>query len=219
MLAPLLMGACACGSASSATPPALRFHVAPMQGFTNSHLRFFLRELSQSAVLWTEMEKADDLLISEEALVRRFIGSDHQSPVVLQLGGSDPQKLWKATAAAIALFDFDEINLNCGCPTVQSGLAPYGAALMLQPKLACECLSAIRDAAGGRVVSVKCRVNAHQELNGEGQIPDDSFEALDDFVRIVRRCLRHKPGIRTSEHCTYGATRIRQSPRLIMRNP
>jgi tRNA-dihydrouridine synthase A len=101
-----------CTGTSIVSPPALRLHVAPMQGFTNTHFRFLLRQLSSSAVLWTEMEKAEDLLASESALARRLGGSETQGPVVLQLGGSDPRELARATAAA-ARFGFDEVSCVC----------------------------------------------------------------------------------------------------------
>jgi len=132
------------------------------------------------------MEKAEDLLASESSLARRLAGSENQGPVVLQLGGSNPRELAEATARSIR-FGFDEINLNCGCPTVQSVAASYGAALMQQAPLARECVQAICDAAGGRPVSVKCRLNAHDALEIGGAIRPDSFEALDEFV--TRACI------------------------------
>lgn len=181
---PLVLAAM-CTGPSEAAPAALRLHVAPMQGFTNTHLRFLLRRLSGSVVLWTEMEKPEDLLASDSALTRRLAGSEDQGPVVLQLGGSDPRQLALATAAAMR-FRFDEVNLNCGCPTVQAGVASYGAALMQQPLLARECVRAIHAAAGGRPVSVKCRINAHDDVARDGRMPEDSFEVLEEFVTTVR---------------------------------
>jgi tRNA-dihydrouridine synthase len=69
---------------------------------------------------------------------------------------------------------------------VQTGGAAYGAALMQQPLLVRECVQAIHSAAGGRPVSVKCRINAHDEMALGGRMPPDSFELLDAFVETVR---------------------------------
>jgi len=66
--------------------PNQRFHVAPMQAYTNRHLRTLCRLLSKEAVLWTEMEKVCDLLASTSAADRRL---QHDDRAVLQLGGSD----------------------------------------------------------------------------------------------------------------------------------
>ena len=70
-------------AACQALCAALRFHVAPMQCYTNRHLRYLLRRLNEDVVLWTEMEKAADLLASDDAMERRLrhaLKSDHQDP-------------------------------------------------------------------------------------------------------------------------------------------
>ena len=78
----------------------LLFHVAPMQCYTNRHLRHLLRLLSARAVLWTEMEKVEDLLASKAARDRRLRHDDMEHPLVLQLGGSDPALLAEAARHA-----------------------------------------------------------------------------------------------------------------------
>eukprot|EP00961_Rhodomonas_salina_P020147 270586-Rhodomonas_salina.1 len=97
----------------------LLFHVAPMQCYTNRHLRYFYRLLSSKSVLWTEMEKVEDLLESDEACHRRLQNND-VDPVILQLGGNDANLLKKAAQRGFS-YGFNELNLNCGCPSVSSG--------------------------------------------------------------------------------------------------
>lgn len=73
------------------------FHVAPMQCYTNRHLRFLLRQLSSKAVLWTEMEKVETFMRSEEATRRTLRFDPSERPVVLQLGGDDAELLAAAS--------------------------------------------------------------------------------------------------------------------------
>ncbi|MFN7163774.1 MAG: tRNA dihydrouridine(20/20a) synthase DusA [Hyphomonas sp.] len=131
-----------------------RFSVAPMMDWTDRHCRAFHRTLSKKALLWTEMVTADAVLNGDR---QRLLGhSPVEQPLVLQLGGSDPVKL--AEAARIAEgFGYDEVNLNCGCPSerVQSGA--FGACLMAEPDLVAACVAAMR-AAVSIPVSVKNRI-------------------------------------------------------------
>jgi len=131
-----------------------RFSVAPMMDWTDRHCRAFHRTLSTKALLWTEMVTADAVLHGDR---QRLLGySPQEHPVVLQLGGSDPVKL--AEAARIAEGSgYDEVNLNCGCPSerVQSGA--FGACLMAEPDLVADCVAAMR-AAVSIPVSVKNRI-------------------------------------------------------------
>lgn len=131
-----------------------RFSVAPMMDWTDRHCRVFHRCLSKRALLWTEMVTADAVIHGNR---ERLIGYDDvEHPLVLQLGGSEPVKL--AEAARIAEgFGYDEVNLNCGCPSerVQSGA--FGACLMAEPDLVADCVAAMK-AAVSIPVTVKCRI-------------------------------------------------------------
>lgn len=131
-----------------------RFSVAPMMDWTDRHCRVFHRCLSKRALLWTEMVTADAVIHGDR---QRLIGYDDvEHPLVLQLGGSEPVKL--AEAARIAEgFGYDEVNLNCGCPSerVQSGA--FGACLMAEPDLVADCVAAMK-AAVSIPVTVKCRI-------------------------------------------------------------
>ena len=125
-----------------------------MLDWTDNACRHFHRLVAPGAVLYTEMVHANAILHGPR---ERLLAKDAtQHPVALQLGGSDPDTL--AAAARIgAESGFDEINLNCGCPSdrVQSG--QFGACLMLQPQRVADCVAAMRDAIAVPV-TVKCRL-------------------------------------------------------------
>ena len=131
-----------------------RFSVAPMMDWTDRHCRAFHRCLSKRALLWTEMVTADAVVHGDRQRLLSYNECEH--PVVLQLGGSEPGKL--AEAALIAEgFGYDEVNLNCGCPSerVQSGA--FGACLMAEPDLVAACVAAMKSVVS-IPVTVKCRI-------------------------------------------------------------
>jgi len=131
-----------------------RFSVAPMMDWTDRHCRAFHRVLTKRALLWTEMVTADAVLNGDRARLLGYSAGEH--PLVLQLGGSDPRKLAEA-ARIVEGFGYDEVNLNCGCPSdrVQSGA--FGACLMAEPDLVADCVAAMR-AAVSIPVTVKNRI-------------------------------------------------------------
>ncbi|AFL52714.1 tRNA-dihydrouridine synthase A [Sinorhizobium fredii] len=152
------------------------FAVAPMIDWTDRHYRFFARQLSRHALLYTEMIVADAILRGDR---NRLLGHDaSEHPVALQLGGSDPAKM--AEAARIAEgFGYDEINMNVGCPSdrVQSGT--FGACLMQDPALVGECVAAMK-AAVTIPVTVKCRIGV------DDQNPEVALRALVARVKEAR---------------------------------
>jgi tRNA-dihydrouridine synthase A len=135
------------------------FSVAPMMDWTDRRCRAFHRLITRRARLYTEMVTADAVVFGPR---ERLIGFDPaERPVALQLGGSAPGRL--AEAARIgADFGYDEINLNCGCPSdrVQSGR--FGACLMREPGLVAECVAAMA-AAVDVPVTVKCRIGVDEQ--------------------------------------------------------
>ncbi|HTE39501.1 MAG TPA: tRNA dihydrouridine(20/20a) synthase DusA [Steroidobacteraceae bacterium] len=151
-----------------------RICVAPMMDYTDRHFRFLLRLLSPSALLYSEMINAHAIVKGDAERLLAFDPSEH--PVALQLGGSDPATLANAASIGVA-FGYDEINLNCGCPSdrVQSGR--FGACLMGEPQRVAECVSAMRGA--GVPVTVKCRIGIEP---GGG---DDDFDFLCRFIETV----------------------------------
>jgi len=124
-------------------PGSHRFCVAPMMEWTDRHCRAFLRRLSRHVRLYTEMVTSAAIVHGDRDRLLGFDASEH--PVALQLGGSDPREL--AESARIGeQYGYDEINLNCGCPSdrVQSGR--FGACLMAEPALVARCIEAMREA-------------------------------------------------------------------------
>jgi tRNA-dihydrouridine synthase A len=137
----------------------LIFAVAPMMDWTDRRCRAFHRVLTRRARLYTEMVTADAVVFGARERLIGFDPSEH--PVALQLGGAEPGRL--AEAARIgAEFGYDEINLNCGCPSdrVQSGR--FGACLMREPDLVAECVAAMA-AAVDVPVTVKCRIGVDEQ--------------------------------------------------------
>lgn len=130
-----------------------------MMDWTDRHCRFFHRQLTKRALLYTEMVVADAVIHGPR---ERLLGFDEcEHPVALQLGGSDPIKL--ANAAQIgAQFGYDEINLNVGCPSdrVQSGT--FGACLMRTPDLVAQCVAAIKSVVD-IPVTVKSRIGVDEQ--------------------------------------------------------
>jgi len=143
-----------------------------MMDWTDRHCRYFLRQVAPDAVLFTEMVTAEALIHGD---LDRLLGhSAAEAPLVLQLGGSQPEKLARAVARA-APWEFAEINLNVGCPSdrVQSG--KFGACLMAEPELVASCCQAMM-AETDLPVTVKCRIG----------IDDMDEEAgLDAFIDAV----------------------------------
>ena len=140
-------------------PYSARFSVAPMMDWTDRRCRAFHRLLTRRARLYTEMVTADAVVFGPRERLIGFEADEH--PVALQLGGADPARL--AEAARIgAEFGYDEINLNCGCPSdrVQSGR--FGACLMREPELVADCVAAMA-AAVDVPVTVKCRIGVDEQ--------------------------------------------------------
>lgn len=156
------------------TPPPLdrRFTLAPMMEWSTSDCRTFWRLLTQKAVLYTEMVTTGALLHGDKKRFLDYNACEH--PLALQLGGSDPRDL--AECAKIAEdWGYDEVNLNCGCPSdrVQNGM--IGACLMAEPELVAECIATMQNAV--RIpVTVKHRIGIDDM---------DDYEGLVKFVSTI----------------------------------
>ncbi|MBV2361418.1 tRNA dihydrouridine(20/20a) synthase DusA [Thalassococcus sp. CAU 1522] len=142
---------------------------APMMDWTDRHCRYFHRLISRNALLYTEMVTAPALVRGGAVHLLDFSAEEH--PVALQLGGSDPGELAQAALLG-ARAGYDEINLNCGCPSdrVQSGT--FGAVLMRDPALVARCVGAMRDVVD-IPVTVKCRIGVDDQ---------DPHKVLPDFL-------------------------------------
>ncbi|UEM05712.1 tRNA dihydrouridine(20/20a) synthase DusA [Skermanella rosea] len=147
--------------------------VAPMMDWTDRHCRYFLRQISRHALLYTEMVTTGAILHGPRERLLAFHPDEH--PVALQLGGSDPQALAECARIAEA-FGYDEVNLNVGCPSdrVQSGR--FGACLMAEPGLVAELVGAMRSAVS-IPVTVKSRI-AIDEM--------EEWPTLEGFIAAVR---------------------------------
>ncbi len=143
-----------------------------MMDWTDRHCRFFHRQLTCRALLYTEMVVADAVIHGARERLLGFDAAEH--PVALQVGGSDPGKLAEAARIGEA-FGYDEINLNVGCPSdrVQSGA--FGACLMKVPDLVADCVAAMK-AAVTVPVTVKCRIGVDE------QDPEPALDTLADGV-------------------------------------
>ena len=153
-------------------PRAPLLAVAPMMDWTDRHCRFFHRQLTRRALLYTEMVVADAVIHGDRLRLLGFDPAEH--PVALQLGGSDPAKLAEASRIAVG-FGYDEINLNVGCPSdrVQSGA--FGACLMRTPTLVADSVAAMKRAVSAPV-TVKCRIGVDE------QDPEPALDVLSDGV-------------------------------------
>ncbi|MGE5170545.1 MAG: tRNA dihydrouridine(20/20a) synthase DusA [Rudaea sp.] len=149
-----------------------RFCTAPMMDWSDRHCRYFFRLLSKRARLYTEMITAPALVHGDVARHLDFDPAEH--PVALQLGGSDPAALAHAARLG-ARWGYDEINLNCGCPSERVQTGSFGACLMAEPRLVADCVRAMRDAVD-LPVTVKHRI---------GLDWTDDYGFVRDFVGTV----------------------------------
>ncbi len=149
--------------------PDWRLCVAPMIDVTDRHCRYFHRLLAPRARLYTEMITTGALLYGNVARHLDFDEAEH--PVALQLGGSEPDAL--AQSAKLGRqWGYDEINLNCGCPSERVQKGAFGACLMAEPDLVADCIKAMQDAVD-IPVTVKHRL---------GLDYDESYSFVRDFV-------------------------------------
>ncbi len=114
-----------------------------MLDWTDRHCRYFHRLLTRHTRLYTEMVHTGALLHGDAARFLRF--SEQEHPLALQLGGSNPADL-AACAKLAAQWHYDEVNLNCGCPSERVQRGSFGACLMAEPALVAQCIAAMRDA-------------------------------------------------------------------------
>lgn len=149
--------------------------IAPMMGRTDSQFRYLIRLISKKTVLFTEMIHSNAILYGNKNKLEEY--SNIENPIVLQLGGNDPKNLGKVSKIANK-FNYDEINLNLGCPSPRVSSGGFGAALMNDPELVKDCLLSIKENFN-KEVSVKIRL---------GTDDNDIDKTLDDFVDSIQAC-------------------------------
>ncbi len=153
-------------------PPISPLSVAPMMDRTDRHYRYFMRQITRHTLLYTEMVTSQAIIHGDRDRLLGFTAEE--TPLILQVGGDNPQDL-ALCARLAAAYGYSGINLNVGCPSdrVQSG--HFGACLMAQPQRVAECVAAMA-AASPLPVSVKHRIG----------IDDlDSYDHLAHFVQTV----------------------------------
>jgi len=152
-----------------------RISVAPMMDWTDRHCRFFLRGFAPDTLLYTEMITTGAVLRGDRERLLRFDADEH--PLALQLGGSEPDALAESARIGEAM-GYDEINLNCGCPSDRVHSGAFGACLMLRPQLVADGVAAMK-AAVKIPVTVKLRIGVvdASELGGEGMTRRESARA------------------------------------------
>ena len=120
-----------------------RLCTAPMMDWSDRHCRYFFRQLAPGAIVYTEMITSGALLHGDVPRHLDFNRAEH--PVALQLGGSEPVDLARSAKLGES-WGYDEINLNCGCPSERVQRGAFGACLMAEPELVADCVKAIQDA-------------------------------------------------------------------------
>ena len=146
--------------------------IAPMMDWTDRHCRFFYRLISKNVQLYTEMITTKAILNGDKTRLLDFDASEN--PLVLQLGGSDPNEMAASTQIAKD-WGYDEVNINVGCPSdrVQSG--SFGACLMKEPNLVAQCVESMIDKCD-IPVTVKHRIGIDDM---------ESYDELSDFVSQI----------------------------------
>lgn len=132
--------------------------VAPMLDWTDRHFRFMMRLICRRALLYTEMIALEAVLRGDREKLLSF--SPCETPLVLQIGGSDPFKMKQAAQIAES-FGYQGINLNAGCPSDAVQKGGWGACLMKEPETVAECIAALKSASR-LPVSVKTRISLQE---------------------------------------------------------
>ncbi len=146
--------------------------IAPMMGRTDRHYRFFMRQITQSALLYSEMISTQAILRGDQDKLLSF--SPIEKPISLQLGGSNPKDLGKCALIG-EKYGYDEINLNVGCPSNRVQDGNFGACLMSSPHLVAECLSEM-------ISRVNIPVTIKHRIGIDGL---ETYEDLANFIKII----------------------------------
>jgi tRNA-dihydrouridine synthase A len=157
-----------------------RLSVAPMMDWTDRHCRYLHRLITRHTRLYTEMVTTGAIRHGDQPRHLDFSPQEH--PIALQLGGSEPQELAYATTQA-RRWGYDEVNLNCGCPSERVQRGAFGACLMREAALVAQCVSAMVEAAqpsqagqAAMPITVKHRIGIDKE---------ESYGFVRDFVGTV----------------------------------
>ena len=147
------------------------FNVAPMMDKTDRHFRYLLRLISKRTLLYTEMITTGAILFGDKNLYLKYNKEEH--PLALQLGGNDPKALFDSSQIAKSM-NYDEVNLNIGCPSDRVKKGNFGACLMENPKLVAECVKSMLNS--NLPITVKCRIGT-DKMN--------TYHDFKNFINIV----------------------------------
>lgn len=157
---------------------AHRLSVAPMMDWTDRHFRYFIRRFSRRIQLYSEMITAQAVVYGDAEKLLAYNQEEH--PLVLQLGGADPELLGKACQIA-KNFGYDEINLNAGCPSERVSSGCFGASLRKDPQLIADCLKAMQENSDVPV-TLKTRIALQEDT------PDsDGYENLCHCAELAEK--------------------------------
>ncbi|MCF7522133.1 tRNA dihydrouridine(20/20a) synthase DusA [Neisseria sp. ZJ106] len=154
--------------------PSRRLSVAPMLDWTDRHYRYMARQISRHTWLYSEMINAGAIIYGDAQRFLMF--NEGEQPVALQLGGSEPADLAQAAKAA-EQYGYNEVNLNCGCPSPRVQKGAFGACLMNEVDLVADCLNAMQDAVQ-IPVTVKHRIGVDRQTE---------YQTVADFVGTLQR--------------------------------
>lgn len=146
--------------------------IAPMMDRTDRHYRYFMRQITRRTLLYTEMVTSAAIIHGDRERLLGF--SPQEKPLVLQVGGDTPSDLAKCARIAEAM-DYDQINLNVGCPSSRVQNGNFGACLMAQPEQVARCVEAMV-----KVVNIPVTVKHRIGIDHL-----DRYEDMANFVRIV----------------------------------
>ncbi|MCK5896513.1 MAG: tRNA dihydrouridine(20/20a) synthase DusA [Cocleimonas sp.] len=145
-----------------------------MLDWTDRHERYFLRLMSQHAMLYTEMVTTGALIYGDRDRYLQF--NDEEQPVALQLGGSDPKALVQCAKMAED-YGYNEVNINVGCPSERVQKGAFGACLMAEPQLIAECIDAMRS-------NVSIPITVKNRLGIDKQNEEQSLRQFIDVVSL-----------------------------------
>jgi tRNA-dihydrouridine synthase A len=145
--------------------------VAPMLDWTDKHCRYFFRQISQQALLYTEMVTTGAIIFGKGDYLA-FNQEEH--PVALQLGGSDPVAMARCASEA-QKYGYDEVNINVGCPSDRVQNGRFGACLMAEPETVAACITSMQ-AEVDIPVTVKSRIGIDDM---------DEYQDLTRFIDVV----------------------------------
>jgi len=163
-----------------------KISIAPMVDKTDRHFRYFSRIMTKESLLYTEMITAQAILYGDRNKILDF--NPVEKPLALQIAGCNPKDIYEAVKIAED-WDYDEINLNAGCPSDRVAGNEMGAVLMAYPHLVAEMVEAMKKATN-KPVTVKNRIG----IEGKNVLPEsygrtllDRYEDMENFISIVSK--------------------------------